>query len=111
MIPALFRVFNEERIPDIDLSKPENLPLAKAQSALRNQAYVDWYNGPGRYAVDELEKALIGKIIAAIKHPRYTTPDRNKNLALLDEINRDAKLIDTIVFSFEEEKKRKSEGL
>ncbi len=107
MIPALFRLFNPDRIEGFDYSKPENAPLARAEEALKNQGFVDWYNGPGQYVISRLEKGLIGKLTSAILAPRDTTEDRNKCLSMLDSIKRDAQFIDYITNSFHEEEKRK----
>ena len=83
------------------------MPLLKAESALRNQAFVKWYEEVGHYLVDGLEGALISKIVKAIGHPRDTVDNLLANSKLLDEIKRDIEFADHIVNAFEEEKKRR----
>ena len=107
-IPALFRLFNPERLKGIDYNKPENEPIARAEEALKNQGFCAWMSGPGQYAIERLEKGLIGKITSAILAPRESTEDRNRNLSMLDDIKRDAQFIDYMVNSFTEEENRRS---
>ena len=109
-IPALFRLFNPDRLDNIDPNKPENEPIARVEESLRNQALVTWYEGPGRYQIEAMEKGLIGKIAAAIGHKRFTTEDRNRNLAILDEIKKELKTIDIIMFAFQEEERRREKN-
>ena len=108
-LSTLARLFNPERLETIDPNKPENRPLLKAEAALRNQAFVAWYDGPGHYLIDALEKGLISKVVKAIGHKRITADDRTANLVLLDEIKRDIEFVDHIVTAFGDEAKRKKE--
>ena len=105
-LSTLARLFNPERLETIDPNLPENEPLLKAEAALRNQAFVQWYEGPGHYLIDALEKGLIAKVVKSIGHRRITADDRTANLVLLDEIKRDIEFIDHIVTAFSDEKKR-----
>ena len=104
---TLSRLFNQDRLKTKDPNKPENVPLLKAEASLKNQAFVQWYEGPGRYLVDGLESALISKIVKAIGYPRESIDQILLNIRLLDEIKRDIEFVDHIVNAFEEEKIRK----
>ena len=105
-IPALFRCFNPERLKGLDPNKPENIPVLKAQEALKNQGYLNWYEGPGQYVVDRLEKSLIYKVSKVIESPTNTVEDIIRLVNLVNEIKRDCMFVDRIVLAFEEEEKR-----
>lgn len=104
---TLANIFNQDRLHKLDPNKPELQPILKAEAALKNQAFVKWYEEVGHYLVDGLEGALIGKIVKAIGHKRDTTDQIIANVRMLDEIKRDIEFVDHIVTAFEEEKQRK----
>lgn len=104
---TLAKIFNPDRLDAVDPNLPEMQPLLKANQALKNQAFVRWYDEVGHYLVDSLESALIGKIVKAIGHRRESIDEIILNVKLLDEICRDIAFIDHIVNAYQEEAKRK----
>jgi hypothetical protein len=106
-LSTLAKIFNPERLESIDPNLPEMQPLLKANQALKNQAFVRWYDEVGHYLVDSLESAIIGKIVKALGHPRNTVDEIILNVRLLDEIRRDISFVDHIVNAYQEEEKRK----
>lgn len=106
-LTTLARIFNQELLEFEDPNRPEIAPLLKKSAALRNQAFVRWYEEVGHYLIGSLEKALLGNIVKAIGHDRSTQDSRTANLRLLDKIQRDIEFVDHITKAYDEEEKRK----
>lgn len=109
--PLYSRIFNINR-DDPDPNKAENVPYYTSIEKLRNHAYAEWFqNHGGDAALESLTRGIIGKIISAITHKRDTEINRNRNLALLDEITRDMFFITFIEACFEKDSKLKSQPM
>lgn len=91
-----------------DPNDPVNSAYYNAKRGIENQAFVKWCTEfGGEVLLGDMEQSLIGKIIGCVIHPRTTEVERNVNLALLDDIMRDARFIDRIRQAFVEEEQRK----
>ena len=94
----------------LDPSAPENGPQARVKATIANEAVVKWIEEfGGRYLLRRKTDELCGKVLASIRHRRGTTEERNRNLALLDDIMSDARHISEILYAIAEEAKRKGE--
>ena len=106
MESTLRRLFRGHELPDPN--KPENLNYFKAKGKIFIKGLAEWYSTCGQTVIELSEMELVEKVVAAITHPRNTEVERNKNLAMLDEILLKAGFIDKIISSFEKDKKETS---
>jgi len=95
---------SEYRDPNDEL----NQPYFAAKGKVINEAYVNWYNEfGGNEVIGNLQKQIIGQIMAAIMHKRNTSEEKEQCLRALDMVDLNLRFIQRIRNAFKLDKKRK----
>jgi hypothetical protein len=104
--PIFVRLFFED---GIDPSDPTQNAFLKKLPSLENQAWVEWYNGPGKHLINGLEVRIKTKLYNLVNTDLSKDNGKEDAVVKLAGVQFDMKFIDIVSAAFVSEEKRKEE--